>query len=962
MKKRLLFLFIIIANLHSFASHVAGGNISYRMLAKDLYEIKLVIFRDCSGSTVLNSEILNISNNCGIDENITLTMDTLQTRDISMVCDLLSDSTNCKLGGTREGYSQYVYTGTYKLNSLCALWTLKWSTCCRNTSNNINLSNSQYITLKSTINNLNFNGNNSVRFIDAYPIPLVCAGQNTLLNMGGTDADGDSLYYEFVSALGLNGDTLPYTSGHSGTNPIPGISLNNQTGKISFNLPFAFNYVITMKVSEFDKSNGLLKGYVYRDVLIAGKNCFNTPPNSNAGSINNFTGSGTAQQIDAFTLTMCQFDTINFSVSFNDANTSDSLSIYDNILAQLPGAQYNITGKNPLTLNINWIAPSGTADNTINLFITVKDNFCPYQTIQNYVYKILIKPGANAGKDLQICSGDTAYLKGSGGASYTWSLLQGDPLITGQNIECINCAEPWVVPTQNSIYILQTNVPANGCFYLDTVRINVAPNFSATTTPVTPTVCAGDSLSLNISVSPNNSIYTYNWVPNLRLNNAAIANPKFYSTLADTFSYSIIVDNGLGCKKIYNTSVINKALPAATISPTTSTSICRGSNVSLTATSGLTAYSWSPSTGLSNTNTNSVVANPTSTTTYTLNVTGSNGCSKKLTKVVSVLSLPAINVNPVSANICSDSTLRLIATGGVSYTWTPNLAINTIFNDTVLVSPDINISYTVVGYNSSGCANYKIVPVAVTPSPLVSLTVDSNLNCFSNSKTLIASSAPEYSWYHNGNLISNNDSVKIEVKPNNSLYTLITSSTNNQCIKHYQINVPFVETLINDTIIQACAGDEIVLNVSDSLEILNWKPHYNIFDTVSNTTTIHPDTSTLYLANVKNDAGCNYFLKYSVVIDSLSECDLVIYNAITFNGDGMNDSWIVDRINGKESKVIIYNAWGNTIWETTNYHNKTNFWDGKNTNGDRVPDGTYFYMIKVKDKSYNGQLELISKQ
>ena len=64
----------------------------------------------------------------------------------------------------------------------------------------------------------------------------------------------------------------------------------------------------------------------------------------------------------------------------------------------------------------------------------------------------------------------------------------------------------------------------------------------------------------------------------------------------------------------FSTIVFSQCTPI--ISPTTG-SICIGNSISLTA-SGASSYSWSPSTGLNNTNSATVIANPIVTKTITI--------------------------------------------------------------------------------------------------------------------------------------------------------------------------------------------------------------------------------------------------------------------------------------------------------------------------------------------------------
>lgn len=96
----------------------------------------------------------------------------------------------------------------------------------------------------------------------------------------------------------------------------------------------------------------------------------------------------------------------------------------------------------------------------------------------------------------------------------------------------------------------------------------------------------------------------------------------------------------------------------------------------------------------------------------------------------------------------------------------------------------------------------------------------------------------------------------------------------------------------------------------------------------------------------------------SVVVDSVSfshtilastePCFIRIYNGFTPDGDGINDNWIIDNIeNYPSNSLSIFNRWGNKIWSTTNYNNTTNYWNGKQINGNTLPNGTYFYVLEI---------------
>ena len=78
--------------------------------------------------------------------------------------------------------------------------------------------------------------------------------------------------------------------------------------------------------------------------------------------------------------------------------------------------------------------------------------------------------------------------------------------------------------------------------------------------------------------------------------------------------------------------------------------------------------------------------------------------------------------------------------------------------------------------------------------------------------------------------------------------------------------------------------------------------------------------------------------------------DLFVYNGVSPNHDGINDVWKIKGIEKyPDNSVIIFNRWGDKLREFASYNNTTHSWDGKNEHGDPLPDGTYFYILDVKN-------------
>lgn len=77
-------------------------------------------------------------------------------------------------------------------------------------------------------------------------------------------------------------------------------------------------------------------------------------------------------------------------------------------------------------------------------------------------------------------------------------------------------------------------------------------------------------------------------------------------------------------------------------------------------------------------------------------------------------------------------------------------------------------------------------------------------------------------------------------------------------------------------------------------------------------------------------------------------CRPTIYNTISPNGDGLNDTWeIVDIQNFPQNEVKIYNRWGNLVFDTTGYNND---WRGTDNDGNDLLAGAYYYVVNLNNE------------
>ncbi|MEQ9440516.1 MAG: gliding motility-associated C-terminal domain-containing protein [Cyclobacteriaceae bacterium] len=116
-----------------------------------------------------------------------------------------------------------------------------------------------------------------------------------------------------------------------------------------------------------------------------------------------------------------------------------------------------------------------------------------------------------------------------------------------------------------------------------------------------------------------------------------------------------------------------------------------------------------------------------------------------------------------------------------------------------------------------------------------------------------------------------------------------------------------------------------------------------------------------YEVTVTDDKGCSF--TQTATIESL----IYTFNGVSPNGDGNNDKFIISCIEDFANNTVrIYNRTGAIVYENMNYDNQTSYFEGFGNRGlylggEKLPDGTYFYIIDKNngDEPQSGYLELM---
>ena len=107
--------------------------------------------------------------------------------------------------------------------------------------------------------------------------------------------------------------------------------------------------------------------------------------------------------------------------------------------------------------------------------------------------------------------------------------------------------------------------------------------------------------------------------------------------------------------------------------------------------------------------------------------------------------------------------------------------------------------------------------------------------------------------------------------------------------------------------------------------------------------------------SICNAIGCD-----TATVEIWIECvDIVIFTAVSPNRDTYNDFFFISGIEEfPESRLQIYNRWGERVFEEIGYDND---WAGTWKGNKELPDGAYFYTLELNDEDqrfFSGFLEL----
>ena len=410
------------------------------------------------------------------------------------------------------------------------------------------------------------------------------------------------------------------------------------------------------------------------------------------------------------------------------------------------------------------------------------------------------------------CSGDSVLLYTGIFSSYLW--------LGGQTTDSI------YVSSGGSYTVQVTD--SNGCTNTSsatTVTANSLPTATITANDTT-TFCNGDSVILSA-----NAASSYLWSPGGETSQSI--------TVLSSGSYSVSITDSNGCSDTSSvTSVTVNPDPPPSISTSGTTVFCIGDSVILLAIAA-NSYLWSPT----NDTTQSITV--TTSGTYNVQVTDSNGCTATAPDtIVTVNTLPTPTVSSTGNTICQGDSVTLTSSVATNYLWIPS------GDTTQSITIDTTGNFNVFVTDSNGCSDTStVITITVNSLPTATVTVNGTTSfCQNDSVVLTANTASSYAWSPGSEITQS-----ITVVSSGNYSVSITDS--NGCSDTSGVTLITVNPLPTPIITAGgpttlCPGDSVTLTSSLAANYL-WIP---LGDT---TQAVSADSTGNYSVLVTDSNGCS---------------------------------------------------------------------------------------------------------
>jgi gliding motility-associated-like protein len=510
------------------------------------------------------------------------------------------------------------------------------------------------------------------------------------------------------------------------------------------------------------------------------------------------------------------------------------------------------------------------------------------------------------------------------------------------------------IQSNDSSFYLETSGPGN-CIAGTRSTATVIRNIVTTPTAEGDSICAGQSALLTV-VNPQTG-FVYNWYlsPNggsivatgININTTNISNNSIYYLSADSsgcnsISVSVPVI-------IYDTETPNVNNPIFT---------CVNNTANLQVQNPVigSTYNWynAPNAGtLLGSAVSYTTGSITAPTTYYLEATNSNGCVGVRVPVnVDLFPSPTAPDVITPVVICANSSTQVQVqnpTAGYSYNWYNASSGGNILGTGITYSTgniSTNTTFYVEAVSADGCKSLirAAVNVQINPVPVAPTTNSPVYVCINETANLSVTNANAsytYHWYDassGGTLLTTGTTYTTNaISGNTNFYVTATNATGCKgapatvsvqlwpllATPVVQVTDSSINSLRFSWASVAGATGYIV-----STDGINYgPPSSGATGTTHEVTGLSPDTYVTLSVIALHPLNCRTSLPGSATGHTWPEqTDVYVPGAFTPNGDGLNDVLHVLGTNIRSVHFIVYNRWGQKIFES---RDQRKGWNGK---------------------------------
>ncbi|MDX1479187.1 MAG: gliding motility-associated C-terminal domain-containing protein, partial [Saprospiraceae bacterium] len=318
---------------------------------------------------------------------------------------------------------------------------------------------------------------------------------------------------------------------------------------------------------------------------------------------------------------------------------------------------------------------------------------------------------------------------------------------------------------------------------------------------------------------------------------------------------------------------------------------------------------------------------------YAVTVSDPTGCTGADSVVVTFGGMLAPQITGAQA-ICPGQQITLSTGTYAAYSW------STGSQDAAIEITEGGV-YGVTVTDDNGCTGTAAVTVQETPGPLANIVTTTGTVCHGESLMLTAEGEGTFTWSSTAMLELISPDMVILTPTQNTEVLLVAQ---NSCgADSATLEITVAESPVVD------AGDDVILQTLDAIQLSAtgamsylWNSDPSLSCLACADPVANPLQTTTYVVQGVSDEGCTAIDSLTIFV--LIDIELDPVTAFTPNGDGVNETFVIRGLGPfKESRLTVFNRWGETVFEALGYSND---WDGT-YKGQEVPAGTYLFVLTV---------------